>query len=308
MDEEQIKKWSAMGNADWDKAEIQRLARESGKPLEVRCAEAFIKAKWTVRIGTYYRDTYGELRELDFWAERILGFETTGQHGTIQWTVPVRVLGSCKGFPKNTSPVSYSISSQSLAIEQPLFMCYSCGIHGSNVTHHLQKITAEWLLTKLNTSSRQVVGFDIFHREEDKKKNSKVPAKYSRKGDRDLYKEGLDSSIQATIFYSNEDKRKPLYLDAHKGFIALNLPLLVFSLPFWDIPIDTGDAGEPTLRSAGYHVTVHPSEPPPANPRPPEPLAAILYDVANITYLTEQLDELVGKFRGKLYSILHGGI
>ena len=299
----------AMSNVDWDKKEIQRLARESGKPLEVRCAEAFIKAKWNVRIGTYYRDTCGELRELDFWAERILAFEDKDvQRGKVEWTVPVRVLGSCKGFPKNASPVTYSISSQSLAIEQPLFMCYSCGLYGSNVTHQLQKTTAEWLLTKLSASSRQVVGFDIFQREEDKKKNSKEPFKYSRKGDRDLYKDGLDSSIQATIFYSNEDKRKPLYLDAHKGFIALNLPLLVFSLPFWDIPIDTGDAGEPEIQSAGYHITVHPSDPPPANPRPPEPLASILYDVANITYLTEQLDALVLKFRDKLYSMLHGGI
>jgi len=45
MDEEQIKRWSAMRNTDWDKTEIKRLARESGKPMEVRCAEAFIKAK-----------------------------------------------------------------------------------------------------------------------------------------------------------------------------------------------------------------------------------------------------------------------
>jgi len=248
---------------------------------------------------------YGKLRELDFWAERILGFEAKDQHGTIQWTVSVRVLGSCKGFPKNASPVTYSVSSQSLGIEQPVFMCYACGNFGSHVTQHMQKRTADWFLKKVNASSRQVVGFDIFQRDEDKVKKT---VKYTRKTDRELYKDGLDSAVQAAIFYSNEDKRAPHYLDVHKGFIALNLPLLVFSLPFWDIPIDTGDAGEPAIQCAGYHVTVHPSDPPPANPRPPEPLASILCDVANITYLTEQLDGLISMFESALRSTLSSGI
>jgi hypothetical protein len=45
-----------MSIADWDKNEIKRLAFVSGKPLEVECAEAFLKAGWQVRLGTFYND------------------------------------------------------------------------------------------------------------------------------------------------------------------------------------------------------------------------------------------------------------
>ncbi len=39
-----------MSVESWDKNEIKKLAAASGKPLEVQCAEAFLKTEWDVRL------------------------------------------------------------------------------------------------------------------------------------------------------------------------------------------------------------------------------------------------------------------
>ena len=54
-----------MRNIDWPPAEIDRIARTSGKPFEVECAEAFLAAGWTARLGSYYADGGDVPRELD---------------------------------------------------------------------------------------------------------------------------------------------------------------------------------------------------------------------------------------------------
>ena len=60
-----------MRNTDWPPAEILRIARTSGKPLEVECAEAFLAAGWTARLGSYYADGALDVpRELDVLAEK----------------------------------------------------------------------------------------------------------------------------------------------------------------------------------------------------------------------------------------------
>src|SRR5208337_4423338 len=78
-----------------------------------------------------------------------------------------------------------------------------------------------------------------------------------------------------------------------RGYIALNIPLLVLSLPFWDVSIDKGTAGEPELRTSAFHVSLYPSG---DNERPPEPIMSIVWEAANLGELTRRLNELFDFF------------
>jgi hypothetical protein len=90
----------------WDKDEIKKLALASGKPLEVECAVAFLKAKWHVRLGTYYNDAISEkIRELDVYVERHQVIKVANKVCKLR----LRILGSCKGFPSDQGPATYSI-------------------------------------------------------------------------------------------------------------------------------------------------------------------------------------------------------
>jgi len=141
--------------------------------------------------------------------------------------------------------------------------------------------------------AQQVVGFDIIQRKEDQKKSPPI-IEYGRKTDRDLY-EGLDSSIKAAIFWYREDRRRQrLQIGSSDScYIALNIPLLVFSLPFWDVPIDAGTAGEPELRSSGYHVGLYPSG---DSERQSEPIMSILWEATKLGELTNCFKELINWF------------
>jgi len=279
----------------WDKDQIKRLAQVSGRPLEVECAEAFLKAKWHVRLGTYYTDIASEkIRELDFLAERDFRFNTVAQnHAAIIWKVRLRILGSCKGFAAEQGPATYSVAAQSQAIEKPHFNCYECGIHGRNIANSMSRKSAETFLriTELS-SARQVIGFDIIHRKEDQKNPPQV--EYLRKTDRDLY-EGLDCAIKAAAFWYQEDKRqnrRTIGGDDH-AYITLNIPLLVSSRPFWDVSIDQGTAGDPELKSYGFHVSLYPSG---DSEKPPEPIMSILCEAGKMEELTRHLNNLFDYF------------
>lgn len=84
-----------MSHTDWPKEEVQQLAESSGRPLEVACAQAFLAAGWSARLGAHFaRGALDEDRELDVLAvkeERLLA-----RSGV---TVRLRALISCRGFP-----------------------------------------------------------------------------------------------------------------------------------------------------------------------------------------------------------------
>src|SRR5437870_4687977 len=55
----------------WDKNEITKLAFASGKPLEIQCAEEFIKAGWNARLGSFFKDIFSDkTRELDVYIKK----------------------------------------------------------------------------------------------------------------------------------------------------------------------------------------------------------------------------------------------
>jgi hypothetical protein len=104
-----------MNISDWPKEEIQRLARSSGKPMEVLCAQAFLAAGWTARLGSHFNsDPFDTIRELDVLAEKEEQLPALGD-----LTFRLRVLVSCRGFPSERAPLTYSVSTSSVPSFSP---------------------------------------------------------------------------------------------------------------------------------------------------------------------------------------------
>jgi hypothetical protein len=287
---------------NWDREEIKRLAKMSGRPLEVRCAEIFIRAKWKVRLGTFYTDVASEkVRELDFLAERDFPFQSKNGPTTVYWNFRIRILGSCKGFAPDQGPATYSVSSYSQSIEKPCFICYEDGFYGHFGTSFAEAMRRRSVENFLNQSgllsARQVIGFDILQCKEDQKK-----VEYTRKTDRDLY-EGLDCAIKAAVFWQREDRRlnNPVFGGGNCAYITLNIPLLVSSLAFWDVAIDQGSAGEPELKSSGFHVSLFPSG---ESENALMPITSILWEAAKLEDLTRNLDVLMNYFMDEMLIFL----
>jgi hypothetical protein len=284
-----------MNFEDWNKDEIKRLAVESGKPLEVRCAEVFLKANWNVRLGTYYEDSVsGKLCELDFLAEKEV--KVAGKSDEL--LIRSRILGSCKGFVVDTGPGSYSISFERTAISYqksgryPHFLYFGCGaywdIAGPAITRSARDVR-NWASAG---ESQQIIGFDIFTRQT-KDKNK---PEYGRKTDRDLY-EGLNSAIKGALFWNQHDRYR-LSSGLKGGAGCFNVPLLITSRPFWNVSIDEGNAGEPTTTGKGFHVSLLPLQ----KGQPPEPIIGIVWYVENIEELVRRLDHLL---EGIQYEVQH---
>jgi len=179
----------------WDKNELRNLAFASGKPLEVQCAEAFYQKGWHVRLGSFYRDIDNKLRELDVLVEKRLQLDFNEQ----RCDVTLRVLCSCKGFPTENRPVTYSVSQNRNVTLQPKFMFGDKSHFGPPIMPNKVEEAADLFIRRALLEQRQVICFDIFERAVTQKKNGKELIGYKRKTDRDLY-EGLDSAIKAAIF------------------------------------------------------------------------------------------------------------
>jgi hypothetical protein len=82
-----------MTNTDWPPREIANVAKTSGRPLEVVCAQAFLAAGWTARLGSYFSDGLDGTRELDVLAER-----EELLPAPLAIPVRIRALVSCRGF------------------------------------------------------------------------------------------------------------------------------------------------------------------------------------------------------------------
>src|SRR5437763_14562050 len=102
-----------MKPSEWAPEAIRRVADTSGKPLEVTCAEAFLRAGWQARLGTHYADgSLEEVRELDVLAEKRV--ERVGAPSYC-----LRVLLSCRGFPAARAPLAYVVSRTSVPPSKP---------------------------------------------------------------------------------------------------------------------------------------------------------------------------------------------
>lgn len=282
-----------MSNKDWDKASIKRLTTESGRPLEIICASAFINAGWQVQIGTYFEDGL-RVRELDVLIEKNELVEVDAN----KVRVGVRVLGSAKGFPTDQSPVTYSVSKDNPAVCTPTLVT---GHRNANKSYGKLNAFDESMATYLINaaellSTPPVIGFDIFKRQE-KTSKGLAEVEYQRKTDRELY-EGLDSAIKATAFWAKRD------LQDGSSYATLNVPLLLMSMPFWDISIDQGSVGEPELRSAAYSVGLYPRD---GYMERPTPILALLCEVKKLDMIVKALGLLCDCFTHDMSIALKAG-
>lgn len=277
-----------MSITNWDKGEIKKLAHASGKPLEVQCAEAFLKAGWNARLGSYYHDLFSDkIRELDVYIQKQQPLSTNN----LQCNVSIRILGSCKGFPPEHAPVTYSVSQSRNLADKPVFMYDGRG-HSGPIRRDMGRQGAAHFLHRSGLKeSKQVVGFDIFQRKENTKKPDEF--EYIRKTDRDLY-EGVDSAIKAAFYWSEEDtKRFQKGVGPNERHTTLTIPLLVTSLPFWNITIDEGLPSEPEICHSGYFVGTFPFG---KEDRRPQPVMSILWAVSKLGDLIQHLDSLFEAF------------
>jgi hypothetical protein len=253
-----------MHNTKWPPTEILRIASTSGKPLEVECAEAFLAANWTARLGSYYADgAFDVPRELDVLAEKSIKLDVvTGV------TARVRALVSCRGFPEERSPLVYSVSGTSVPSYEPRLFVEHRGpwalesgsqLYGPLPTLEVKSALRIREFSDLMTA-RSIVAFDMIERTETiptKKKEPQPPVveyKRMKDGDSSLFK-AVDSAIKAAFYWRQEDYQSGV------GFVTVNVPVCMLSCPFWDACIDRGHVAEPEVFSKGWMVNLYPARP-----------------------------------------------
>src|SRR5437867_7344057 len=157
-----------MTNTDWPPREIANVAKTSGRPLEVVCAQAFLAAGWTARLGSYFSDGLDGTRELDVLAER-----EELLPAPLAIPVRIRALVSCRGFPPERSPLTYSVSkscvpsfSVRLLSSHRVYRSPNAPVNYGRL-EHLEKPAALHLLEAAGLrEARPIVAFDMIERAE----------------------------------------------------------------------------------------------------------------------------------------------
>jgi hypothetical protein len=201
-----------MKNTEWPRDKIRDVAGSSGKPLEVVCAEAFLGAGWKPRLGSHFADgALGTIRELDVLVEKEENLPGRSL------TVRVRALLSCRDFPPERSPLTYSVSTARVPSFEPRLLSSHRAterllVSGRSFGPLLEAEAggAARLLRATNLdAARPLVAFDMFERTEQaskKGKNKKATVGFQRcrDGDRRLFS-AIDSAVKAAFFWVQED-------------------------------------------------------------------------------------------------------
>jgi hypothetical protein len=288
--------------SDWNKSEIEKLAKSSGRPDEVLCAEAFLKAKWVARLSSHYQDG-PKTRELDVLAEKQFGLKLPGGHVT----ACVRALVSCRGFPEERAALVYSVSRSSVPSYEPALLTAHHLVHADDQRSNgpMPAIAEEGAIALLSKSNllnkaNPIVAFDIIEREENivKDRTTKletVKDTYERKGDRGPKGEGLydaiDSCVQAAQAWVNRD----FIVNTDISFATLNVPVCVLSKQFFSVNIDGGKVGTPDVQTRGYHTASFPRI-----AGAPLEIMTLLWTKDELVYLVDALDELFLWFKREL--------
>jgi hypothetical protein len=247
-------------NDKWPAEEIARLARTSGKPLEVSCAVSFLEAGWEAWLGTHFEDD-GRVRELDILAEKTTLVPTAHARGA---TCTSRALVSCKGFPQDFSPLTYSVSQRSIPGLDPTLVASGIGFPRERsddwpaFVEKVEEVGAATLLKELGLQgASRIVGFDTLEGQVKTDRNdSKVCFSRAKDGDRRIYG-AIDSGLKATLYWNG---RTPNFWTPDRPQeIYLHVPVCVLSLPMWDARIDGGKIGDPCVRELSYQTNFYPT-------------------------------------------------
>ncbi len=234
-----------MKTTDWPPQEISKVARSSGKPLEVEVARAFIVKDWQAELGSYFADG-NKTRELDVLVTKQRALSGSG------FPCRIRVLVSCKGFPPDVAPLSYSVSKTEVSSIPPRMLSEHRDRTGVGPLPEYATNAAKRLLKESGLSqARSLAAFDLITRKEGKKQGE-VFERVSR--DKMIF-DGLDSALKAALFWPEQDKQ------SGESFFALYLPVLVTAIPLWDVSIDGGQVGPAELLHRGFQLARYPRYP-----------------------------------------------
>jgi len=210
---------------------------------------AFMQAGWTTHLGSYYVDHVSKIpRELDVLIQKEKIYQPKQHHGLAvgKFHARMRVLCSCKGFPTDLSPITYSLSgaNHSDLLYQPIFTSMFRGNFNIGRLDRIAKDAANLVIKRPELQiAGQVIAFDTY------KMND--PQRYEKKKDEILFG-GLDSAIKACAHWH--------YLDVQAGdlFATLSVPLLVTLIPALNFSIDFGTVSEAELRHCGQVTNSYP--------------------------------------------------
>jgi hypothetical protein len=274
-------------NTDWPKAEIEKVAKSSGKPLEVLCAQIFLGHQWNARLGSYYQDSTNKTRELDVLAEKEVVLENPPN-----FTVRVRALVSCRGFPADQSALVYSVSPHCVPSFTPMLLGGHLLAKSTSPGGPIPPLEQEGAVVflamgKLNTV-RPIVAFDVTERKEERKR-SVTAVSFERKGDKQIF-EAIDSCVNAAQSWVNMD-----YLPGRPfPFAALNVPVCLLSMPFWDVCIDNAKVGSAEIQRRGYQTIRHPGI------FREREIMTVMWAAEELDGLLFALDHLFDWFRGEI--------
>lgn len=287
-----------MNIEDWPADEILRIARTSGKSLEVRCAEAFLAQNWTARLGSYFADGALDVpRELDVLAER-----GARLHTAPDVTAKIRAVISCRGFPNERSPLTYSVSNASVPSFTPRLVVEHRGPWPLNDVgtnwgplRSYEAVSAGHLLNGAKlANARHIVAFDQIERTEGTKKVKSGPQKVTvnftrmKEGDSGLFK-AIDSAVKAAQFWGRED-----YQTAG-CFATITVPVLLLGASFWDVCIDGGRVTDPRFAPKAFMVNLFPTPGAPARE-----LMSLIWSVDEIASLVYLLDQTFAWFTSEI--------
>jgi len=265
---------------------IKELSGKSGKPLEVEVAQSFLNwgshpgldSEWKVYLGTHFQDGDERIRELDVLARRIQVNETLNLNCTLE------ALVSCKGFPVEDHPVTFSVSRAAIPEhEEPDLLHF---VRPPAKRSDLGKDTVRMLLYETRLfddykvlKTRRIVGFDIFR--DDPKQGMRAL------GDRNLF-EGLDSAMKACVDWAR--RKLPVASREDECLVRLQLPILVLQRPWHDVSIDGGAVGDPVETHWGFISNQYPVE------HPPKPLTPLFCLMVSRDKLEELQKALLGVY------------
>jgi hypothetical protein len=246
-----------------DPKEIQQLAGGTGKLLEVACAREFLKYghDWRVHLGSYFDDGQGPPRELDVLATR----EERVQHERGAAVYRVRAVISCRGFPDDAYPLTYSVASASPLVLPSRLPLALRGWQESHLHRFGSQMAVAWLTHTRTNTERPIVALDVLQPNDEHEKylarqsrqqqrtQQQPPPSHVLKGDRRIFG-AIDSAVKASIYWVGVDHNAPGFAVA-----TLAVPICVFSTEFSDINIDDGNLAPPELRSRAYLTSGYPS-------------------------------------------------
>jgi hypothetical protein len=276
---------------------LKEAAGKSGKPLEVSCAREFLSVPaaagasraWKVSVGSYYKDILGNrenpIRELDVLARR----DESIQLGDSRVDVHLDVVLSCKGFPNDRHPVTFSVSREAVPEDHPPLLLNAVQNPGSR--SRLGYEACELLLYEMGLQrklelqrTRRIIGFGIF------KESPDPNQEWTGEGDKNLY-EGMDSAFRAAVFWWTRSGRNRLS-------VRLVVPVLVVSKPWDDFAIDTGALGIPTESDVGYVANLYPYKRP-VSDSSPEPLFGLVVAIHKVPALVGTFERLFDWLRSE---------